>query len=45
MARGITRADGVRGWLKNGIPAGVMLQDIEVEPPKLAKGENVGRCH
>jgi hypothetical protein len=27
-------------WLKNGIPAGVMLQDIEVEPPKLAKGEN-----
>jgi hypothetical protein len=27
--------------LKNGVPPGVVLEDIEVEPPKLLKGESV----
>jgi hypothetical protein len=29
----------VEGWLKNGVPPGVLLEDIEVEVPKLAKNE------
>jgi hypothetical protein len=30
----------VEGWLKNGVPPGVVLEDHEVEVPKLAKGES-----
>jgi hypothetical protein len=30
----------VESWLKNGKPPGVMLEDHEVDVPKLAKGEN-----
>jgi len=30
----------VEGWLKDGRPPGTVLQDHEVEVPKLAKGEN-----
>lgn len=28
-------------WLRDGVPAGVVLEDHEVEPPKLAKGETL----
>jgi hypothetical protein len=30
----------VEGWLRNGVPGNVRLEAIEVEPPKLNKGEN-----
>ena len=30
----------VEGWLRDGVPPGVVLEDIEAKPPQLLKGES-----
>jgi len=41
MAIGIASEGCLRGFLRHGVPGNCTLEAVEVEPPKLQKGENV----